>query len=277
MADKKYTKYCSFKIDLLEYINITLPNKIFSKHLKYKNNSGTKKAELIFSIKSTEITNTNNDSSSSIINNKILNDRESLISEDESQTTNNTSHISQSSISINNSKTFNELRKTHVANQRKLLHLGLNNCSTNSNTNSNSNKDIEESYQLPTIHRRENKQEPNGMYIIYNYEEIETYVFVYRGGREDDDDEEVSSIPPPFFLHEQIDNNFDQITPISNDTSTAYSIPLKTHSHTRTNKSSDIDIKAGSAISICSSTDSDNDSDDSSNDSSEIDSDNSNV
>eukprot|EP01084_Bolivina_argentea_P263463 445934_1 len=48
ICDKKYTKYCSFKIDLSDYINITMPNKIFSKHLKYKNNSGTKKAELIF-------------------------------------------------------------------------------------------------------------------------------------------------------------------------------------------------------------------------------------
>merc|ERR1712190_498476 len=68
MTDAKHAKYCAFKLDLSDFINIKTPKQIFHKHLKYKNNKGTKKAELIFSMTSKEEISSN--------------DRDSLFSED---------------------------------------------------------------------------------------------------------------------------------------------------------------------------------------------------
>eukprot|EP01083_Nonionella_stella_P192956 713024_1 len=154
-----------------------------------------------------------------------------------------------------NSKTFNELRKTHVDNQRKLLHLDLCNQSEDNNN-----------YKLPTIHRTDIKQELHNE--IEEEEEEEE--------RDDIDDVDVlSDNPPPLFLHEHADNNFNyDITPISNDTSTAYSIALNTSNNRSHNTKKNSDIKAGSAISICSSNESTTESDtDSDNNNSQSDSD----
>merc|ERR1719410_3113520 len=78
MEEAKASKYCSFKLDLSDFINISQPKRIFGKHLKYKNSKGTKKAELILSMTSKQIE---------------INDKESLFSEN--------SDLTQTSASAN--------------------------------------------------------------------------------------------------------------------------------------------------------------------------------
>eukprot|EP01084_Bolivina_argentea_P070826 128788_1 len=102
---------------------------------------------------------------------------------------NNTSASKNGNQNNINSKTFNELRKTHVDNQRKLLQLDLSNQSEDNNN-----------YKLPTIHRTDIKQELHNEIEEEEEEEEE---------RDNMDDVDVlSDNPPPFFLHEHADNNF---------------------------------------------------------------------
>ena len=243
--DKKFIKYCSFKIDLSDFINITSPNKIFNKHLKYKSTKGTKKAEIIFSMKSTEILcddnliiNGSNDNNSSIFSN-----------DDNININNDNSNVSIISKDID-SMHFNELKKKHVANQRKLMasstpHLSNSSNSSHSSGNSKENNinhiNMSQSYnQLPP--HRKNKEililrhnnsnntnntnhtptnipntdqqessSPYATYTKYAQSKQQQNEDEYKYGDEDEE-EELSDNPPPFLVHtpqprEQEDNH----------------------------------------------------------------------
>eukprot|EP01083_Nonionella_stella_P098867 278101_1 len=107
-SKRKHTiKYCSFKIDLSDYIDTQQPTKVFHKHLKYKNHSGSKTAEIVFSIKSMQIQD-----------DSCANRDDSVVSESD-----NASNLSMSSAPAPSiqSLRFDELKKKHVMKQRNQL------------------------------------------------------------------------------------------------------------------------------------------------------------